>query len=562
MTTFIVFIYNKNCKSSHFYLVHFFHKYFERVMDMQLYTEVKQNMYYDSVSLMALSSMLSSVNQVKSASVMMGTDQNKQIMRDSNLNNDEIENASTNDLMIGLYYKEDSQLKEAMKIIDNFFNNKKIKQSNDSKYVKTFESALKKNTESNLAVISVPGKYAKKETMKALDNNLHVLLFSDNVLVKEETELKEKAIEKGLLMMGPDCGTAIINGTALGFANVVKRGNIGMVAAAGTGLQEATVLVDKLGGGISQAIGTGGRDVKDAVGGKMMLQGIEALEQDQNTDVIVLISKPPSKAVMEKIIKKAKESNKKIVTCLLGGDYSLFKDTSILPAHTIEDAASIAVDLSQGKKIKTVFFTKKEEDIYSIIESEVSQLNEKQQYVRGLYSGGTLCFEGMLILRETVEEVYSNVPLREDLLIDNIEVSQKHTFIDMGEDYFTDGVPHPMIDSQLRKERIIEEAKDKEVAVILLDIVLGYGSHEDPAGAILPAIEEAKNIAKTDGRHISFIASVCGTEEDPQSLEKQEKKLKEAGVVIMSSNAQAARIAAFIASKDKELRAILWRENR
>lgn len=530
---------------------------------MPLYTELKSGTYHDSVSLMVLSSHLTAIEGIKNAAVMMGTEHNQQIMQNNGLIGEAFGKATSSDLVIGLEYGTDAQLEQAQTVIVDFFQNKnkKKRKSKNSIRVQTMESALHRNADANFAIISVPGRYAKNEAMKALNNGMHVLLFSDNVSLEAENELKDKALVKNLLMMGPDCGTAIINGLALGFANVVRRGNIGVVAAAGTGLQEATVLVDKLGGGISQAIGTGGRDVKEEVGGKMMLHGIDALEKDDYTDVIVLISKPPSRSVIEKIKAKVKKITKPVVACLLGGDYSLINDMGMIPVQTLEDAAVSAVNLSKGKQPDTTFFTLGKEEMQSLIEDESSKLREDQKYVRGLYSGGTLCYEGILMMRETVDDVYSNVALREDLVLKDVETSKENTLIDMGEDYFTDGLPHPMIDSKLRKERLVKEARDREVAVILLDVVLGYGSHEDPSGTLLEAITEARLLAGKEGRHLSFVASVCGTENDPQSLEEQQKKLTEAGVIVMPSNAQAARIAAFIAAKGETLKALTWGEN-
>lgn len=524
---------------------------------MPLHNLVKENTYYDSVSLMVLSSNLTVIPGVKNAAVMMGTDHNKELMERNNLFHPESEKATPNDLIIGIDYENEKDLSEADKSIYEFFNKQTRSSDQAETNVRTFESAYKQQPQSNLAIISVPGRYAKNEASKALEKGLNVLLFSDNVSLKEEIELKQKALEKGLLMMGPDCGTTIINGTALGFANVVKRGNIGFVAAAGTGLQEATVLTDRLGGGVSQAIGTGGRDIKKQVGGMMMLKGIEMLQEDDSTDVIVLISKPPSSEVLKKVMQAVEHSKKKVVACLLGGDYSLMKDANVLPAETLEDAATFAVAIAEGNIPESTFFTQDINEIAEIVKVETAKMSSEQKYVRGLFSGGTLCYEGMLILRESVGDVYSNVALKENLELTDPEESKENTFLDMGEDYFTEGSPHPMIDTRQRVERIKREAKDKEVAVILLDVVLGYGCHENPAEVLVAAIKEAKIYAEQDGRYISFVASICGTDHDPQSRELQEEILQEGGVLVMPSNAQAARLASLLVSKGDGLDKIL-----
>lgn len=527
---------------------------------MLTYNEIRENTYFDSVTLMVISSKISEIEGIKNAAVMMGTDHNKDLMKNSNLLLPQNENVGTSDLIIGILAEKQEAIDLALKFIEDSFNNKKVTADSGEIRVKTLDSAVKRVPGLNFAVISVPGRYAKNEAMKALENNLNVLLFSDNVTVGEENELKDKALKKGLLMMGPDCGTAIINGTALGFANSVKRGSIGLVAAAGTGLQEVCCIIDKLGGGISQALGTGGRDLKDEVGGKMMLFGLDALANDDDTDVIVLISKPPAPTVMEKVLDKVRSIDKPIVSCFLGGDMSLAKKSGAIPASTLEDAAIAALALTKSAGIENKFFSIGDEEVKKIVIDEVSKFKDSQKYIRALYTGGTLCYEGMLIMRDAMEDVYSNVAIKKELLLENPEVSIKNTFIDMGEDYFTNGLPHPMIDTRLRVERIKKEAMDEETAVILLDVVLGYGSNEDPVGAIVPAIKVAREGASHDGRHISFIASICGTETDPQDYEEQLSKLKEAGVIVMPSNAQAARLASLIITKGKHLDELLGGE--
>lgn len=524
---------------------------------MIVYNQIKENAYYDSVTLMVISSKISSLEGIKNAAVMMGTDHNIELMKNSGLLLAENENVTSNDMIIGILGENDEYIKNAIDMIDHHLNSKETSISGDEIRVNTLESALKRVLDLNLAVISIPGKYAKNEVLKALNNNINVLLFSDNVSVEEEIKLKDIAIEKNLLMMGPDCGTAIINGTSLGFANGVNRGNIGIIAAAGTGLQEVTSIIDKLGGGISQAIGTGGRDLKDEIGGRMMLFGLNALIDDEDTDVIVIVSKPPSPKVMEKVLEKIKEIDKPVITCFLGGDINLVKGTKAIYVETLEDAAHIALSLSQGKEPEYVFFTISDEELEQTVQNEIVNFADEQKYVRGLFSGGTLCYEGMLIMKDLIGDIYSNVSLKKEFTLENPEKSIENTFLDMGEDYFTDGMPHPMIDTRLRVERIKKEAKDPETALILLDLVLGYGSNEDPAGAIVPAILEAKKTAEKEGRYLSVIASICGTDKDPQDMEEQAEKLKNAGVVVMPSNAQAARMASLIATRGQHLNEIL-----
>lgn len=513
---------------------------------MVSYNEVKQNTYYDSVTLMLFSSKIISVPGVKEAAVMMGTNHNKSLMINSGiLKPEDAESITPNDMVVGIMGETQESVDEALKVLKEQFERKmQASMASDKLTAKTLDSAVNKLGDPNFAVISIPGKYAKNEAMKAMQNGMHVLLFSDNVTIDEENELKDYAVSHNLLMMGPDCGTAIINGIALGFANVVRRGNIGIVAAAGTGLQEATVIVDRLGGGISQALGTGGRDVKEAVNGKMMVLALEALINDPDTEVIGIISKPPAECVMEKILNTLKGIDKPVVACFLGGNPGTVKSIGAVPAETLEDAAAFMVDLSLNKPLKNIIYSIPQEEADAIVANETAKLKKNQKYIRGLYSGGTLCYESMLLLNKEVGEIYSNIALDKEHMLKDVEVSQNNTLIDMGEDYFTDGAPHPMIDIRQRAERLKREVQDESVAVIILDCVLGYGSHEDPAGALVAAIREAKELSGE--RHITFIASVCGTGSDIQNREVQEKELREAGVIVMPSNAQASRIAAQI----------------
>jgi len=404
---------------------------------------------------------------------------------------------------------------------------------------KSLSSTFGQFPDANLVHISIPGKYVKWEAEKALERGLNLFIFSDNVPVEDELELKKIARKKSLLVMGPDCGTAIINGVALGFANVVRRGKIGIVAAAGTGLQEVSCLIHKAGCGISQGIGTGGRDLSKEIGGITMLQGIKALENDPDTRIIVLISKPPAKEVANKIIGEVKKGKKPFVINFLGA--KLERETKRIHfASTLEEAAYKAIALSKREGYKPEVFKKR---IISLAKRKSSRLKNKQKYIRGIFSGGTLCDEAMLILKDLIGDIYSNIPLKPSLKLKNSNLSQRNSLVDLGDDEFTKGRPHPMIDFSLRNERIIQEARDPRTAVILLDIVLGYGAHPDPANALAPAIKKARE------RNISVVASLCGTEDDPQDYEKQKRELEKMGVIVMPSNAQAARFAALVATK-------------
>lgn len=507
---------------------------------------VNKDAYFDSVTLMVASSKMCEVPGVENAAIMMGTDHNRSLMTNAKLIGPETPEFTPNDTVTGVIADSEETIEKALSALEDYFNKKKAASGSGEDRVKTLTAASKAKPGLNFTVISIPGRYAKAEVDKALDLGLHTLLFSDNVTLEEEIELKKKAVEKGLLMMGPDCGTAIINGVALGFANVVHRGNIGLVAAAGTGLQEVSVIIDRLGGGISQALGTGGRDLKEPVGGMMMTMGLEALRDDSQTEVIVIISKPPHPSVMAKIADMIKTFEKPVVACFMGGDPKVLEGTKAQYAKDLETAARLAVQTAKGSAASDDL-TQAEMDEFA--DGEARQITGDQKYLRALYSGGTLCYESMLALKNSGVAVYSNISLDKEFSLEDPEQSRENTLLDMGDDYFTNGMPHPMIDPRLRVERILKEGADKETAVLLVDCVTGYGSHENPAGAIAVSIHKAKEEAKAQGRYLSVVASVCGTESDPQKRGEQEQILRDAGAVVMSCNAQAARLATMIMNR-------------
>ncbi len=508
-----------------------------------IHNVVKKNTYFDSVTLMLFSSNLQDIDGVRQAAAMMGTDHNKVLMQDSGLlKEEEAKNASANDLIIGIDAEDQDAVDAAIKKLEEQFANKSGGKDSGVKTYKTFDQAVKETPEANLSVVSIPGRFAKGEVMKSLRKGLHVMLYSDNVPLEDEIALKDYALENDLLMMGPDCGTAIINGVALGFANVVNRGNIGLSAASGTGLQEVSVIIDKLGGGISQALGTGGRDLKAEVDGRMMLFTLDALANDDETEVIGLISKPPAEAVMKKIVDKAKTIDKPIVACFLGGNPEGFKGTSIIGTTTLEEAAYALVKTANRETIDEV----SNSPLYQKTDTMLAEVPDtKAPYVRGLYTGGTLAYEALLLLDEKLQGVYSNIAIDETYGLKDPETSKAHTVLDMGEDYFTDGKPHPMIDPRQRAERIVKESNDSETGVILLDCVLGYGSHEDPASSIAKAVKEAKK----QREDVAFIASVTGTDKDPQGLKTSQKTLEDAGVIVLPTNHQAVKFALEVLKK-------------
>jgi succinyl-CoA synthetase alpha subunit len=506
-----------------------------------------KNLYRDSVSLMQFSEKLRVLEGIKQASAVMASENNISLLVEAGLLAQSVP-PSPNDLMIVVEGKDGPSVDAALDQAEAMLKAKST-ESGDSGVrsvpPRSIEMGLESMSSANFVLISTPGEYAAAEARKALQLGLHVMMFSDNVSMEEEIPLKQYANEHNLLVMGPDCGTAIINGVPLGFANVVRRGDIGVVAASGTGLQQVTCLIDRLGGGITQALGTGGHDLKSEVGGITMLQGIEALATDLKTKVILLVSKPPSPDVMKKVLEKAGQSGKPVVAIFIGADPASVTHGNILGVRTLEDAAVAAVKLSKGNKVGK-FSNTLPTKYAALAKPSARKLKKTQKYVRALFSGGTFCYENLLLMSEELGGVYSNIPLKKEYKLKDVWRSQEHTAIDLGDDLFTQGRPHPMIDFRLRNERIIQEAKDPSTAVILLDVVLGHGSNMDPAGELVPAILQAQKIAAKAKRKVIFVGFVCGTDTDPQNLARQEEMLREAGVVLTESNAQAARLAAAV----------------
>ena len=508
-----------------------------------------QGKYYDSVTLMRAAKELKGAPGVEDAAIVMGSAANKDLLRNANLFIAAFEGAKESDLIIAVSAKDAESAQSAIacagKILDQM--RKAATTTSGAPMPLSLEGALAAMAEANLALISIPGRYAAREAMKALRRGLHVMLFSDNVSIEEELELKRYALAHDLLVMGPDCGTAIINGVPLAFANAVARGSIGVVGASGTGMQEVTALISRLGGGISQAIGAGGRDIKQEIGGITFLQGLEALEADPATRVIVMVAKPPHPAVLAKISARLATTQKPCVALFLGSAPGSLAHPHVKSARTLEEAAHLAVALERGESQPEDGRASLAADEAALLELAKKELatrskNPQQKFLRALYSGGTLCDEGQLILEKLIGPIFSNTPVGTAQRLTDATRSQGHTLVDLGDDAFTVGRPHPMIDYSLRCERMLAEAGDPAVAVILFDVVLGFGSHPDPKSELLPVIHAIRSKAP----HITLIASLLGTPGDPQGYESQKRALAEVGVHVCEAHARAARLSGAI----------------
>jgi FdrA protein len=492
-------------------------------------SQIRSGSYYDSVVLMQLQRNLLTLPGVEDAGVVMATPANLELLADSELLSDESKKAKPEDLLIVVKAANASDAETAIGKVDELL--KARRSATGSAYrPKSLAAAAKNLPAAEWALISVPGRYAAQVAQEALDLGKHVFLYSDNVAIEDEIELKQRAGDKGLLVMGPDCGTAIINGIGLGFANRVTRGSIGLVAASGTGLQAVTAAIHNLGGGVSQAIGTGGRDLKAAVGARSMLQALHYLAEDADTKVIVLISKPPDEEVIAELLTVAAQCGKPVVVDFIGFAAPASEIGNIYFAAGLDQTAQLAVGL-----------TKSNMRIPEAVETS-------RGFVRGLFSGGTLAYEALAGLQNFLHPVYSNVAIRDSQELENPLNSKAHTILDLGEDDFTVGRLHPMMDNDLRLRRMKQEAEDKEVGLILLDVVLGEGSHPNPASELGPAIASHRKSRKD----LEFVALVIGTDADPQKIAEQIKQLEDAGATVLRNVADTvAYVAARLATQSK-----------
>ncbi len=511
---------------------------------MPLRSTVVPNVYYDSLVLMQLGSKLLKQPGVSQAVVMMGTDENRASIKDEALLTESARQATPNDLFIVVEAESQAQAQAALEFAQEQLDKGLSAGPQTAFTYKTLVGAIRNTPQANLVAVSLPGQYAAAEARRALEAGLNVFIFSDNVPVEQEIELKRLASGRRVLVMGPDCGTAIIDGAALGFANGVRRGDIGLVGAAGTGLQEVSSLIHRLGFGISQAIGTGTHDIEAKVGGYTLLGGLKWLAQDPATKVIGVISKPPSEVVMQEVERLAALSGKPVVINMLGSRSSGLHGRNMRYAATLEEAAILAVALGQRRQpgqVRTELY--EEQQLVELARAEHSRLAPEQRYFRGLFSGGTLANESAVLLGKSFRRVYGNISLPGVLPLDDPFTSVEHSCVDMGEDAFTVGKPHPMLAPDLRRERLLAEAADPATGVILLDVVLGYGVHPDPAGQFAGYIEEAKWVAAEQGRHLPVVVHVCGVDEDPQVRREQVEKLRQSGALVAPTNAAATRLA-------------------
>ena len=506
--------------------------------------KIYPNQYYDSVQLLFITSSLKKMEGVETAYVAMGTEANKEVFTEIGMDADALKKAGPNDMVIGVKATDDAACEHIISEVQTMLTSSESTEEEKRYTYTSIASAMEADKKANLCIISVPSAYVKTEACKALNAGLNVLIFSDNVPLEEEREIKLLATENGLLCMGPDCGVTNINGISFLVGSIVRKGPIGICAASGVGLQEVATLIHNAGSGVSQGIGTGGKDLKDKVGGLTMLSGIDSLERDQETKVIVLISRKPENNTLEKVLNRVSDCKKPVVICFMGCESDIVEKAGAVYALNLEEAASCALDLV-GIAPPPANIGKIDE----LAEAEAAQLSKEQKYVRGLFCGGTFVEEAMVVMRKSIGDIYSNAPLSAGLKLASSTISVKNSVVDYGDEEFTVDRPHPVIDTEPRGLGILREAQDPETAVLLLDFILGPAVNTDPVGSVLGYIKQAMKIVADRGGKLVIVASVCGTEDDPQRLSLQEKMLSEAGVIVCTDNYQASLLAGEIIRK-------------
>ena len=502
--------------------------------------------YVDSVLLMAATRTMSGADGVEWAAAVMATPAN---VDDLAARGFDLPPARANDLVLAVMAGAKEQAEAAVEAGHAALEDAEPKKASqagdrlDAWPARTLEDAVASMGDANVAIVSVPGPFAALEAHKALSAGLHVLLFSDNVPLNDEVGLKERGKQLGLLVMGPGAGTAMLGGTGLGFANAVRAGRVGVVAAAGTGAQEVMTLLDRWGEGVSQAIGVGGRDLSSRVGGIMASAGLAALARDPATEAILLVSKPPSPEVAAKVLAGA--AGKPLVAALVGLTEPVPAPAGVVVTSTLEEAVVRTLsrlgtpppDPAAG--------------LAECVEAAIAGLDPDRRSVLGLFSGGTLAYESMVVMTGYLGPIWSNAPLDHAwTLPDSGELPPgAHVCLDLGEEEYTRGRPHPMIDPGDRAERIAASAQDPLVAVILIDVVLGYGGHPDPASVLGPACRQVTG--KPGGPRV--VAYALGTEADPQVRSRQCDALEQAGCILAPTATRAALMAAAIATRNPKI---------
>ena len=487
----------------------------------KIVNRVCTGLFLDSVILMQISRSITRLDGVEDAALMIGTPSNLDLLDKAKLLARASRKATGGDLILAVRARDEATAASALAKAEILLERPTVGHTGTTTLrPRTLRSGQVNLPAANLALISVPGDFAAAEARKALRAGLNVMMFSDNVSLSEEVSLKREAVAAGLLIMGPDCGTAIISGVPLAFANQIPQGVIGIIGASGTGIQEVSSLIAQAGYGVSHALGVGGRDLSDPVGGISTLAALAMLEADSATRHIVLISKPPSPSVAKRVIDTLAHSEKPCTVCFLGAD-----------APTLPVNVSFARTLKATAELATGRSSKNKKPEFKPI---IPHVPPGRQRVHGLFCGGTLSSEAQVVFLDQGVSVASNAPIPG---AEAVGSRTSHVLIDLGSDEYTRGRPHPMIDPTVRDEELTKALADPTLAVILLDVVIGFGAHPDPAGTIV------RVVAAAGTERPIVVASVTGTDDDPQDRRKQMAKLVDGGIVVAPTNADAATLA-------------------
>jgi FdrA protein len=476
--------------------------------------EIRPGAYYDSVVLMQLQRALLALDGILDTGVVMATQANLELLEDTGLTIEGVA-ARAEDLLIVVKAKSKPSAEAALGKIDELLTRRRSAASSAYR-PRSLSAAANQLPQAMWVLVSIPGRYAAQVARQALELDKHVFLYSDNVSLDDEIALKTFARDKGLLVMGPDCGTAIVNGVGFGFANRVRRGRIGLVGASGTGVQAITAAVHNLGQGISHELGTGGRDLMREVDAICARQALSLLARDTETEVIVLVSKPPDPDVAASLLSAARQTGKATVINFIGYAAPAHHFGNLHFSQTLQDAAEQAVQLLGVRQPTTT-------------SEPAPSAHDGRRYVRGLFSGGTLAIETVRGLGAFLSPIYTNLSGTGAATLADPLVSEAHTILDLGDDIFTVGRLHPMLDNDLRLRRLKQEASDPQVALILLDVVLGEGAHPDPAGEFAPVIRQVR-----EEFDVGVAVLLIGTDEDPQDLAYQRSSLEAAGAMVFN----------------------------
>ena len=511
-----------------------------------IFVHTEHGRYADSLEILFAATVLNEQAGISRGYIGMAGDSFRENLREAGIDESVLGDASASDLVLLAESGSEADFQDAIR--ETLKAMTPTNSTGGEKSFLTMDAAVKAHPEINLCHIAVPGEYALSEVKKALNMGLHCCVFSNNVPLSDEREMKLLAREKGLLCMGPDCGVANINGAALVLSSITNRGPFGIVGASGCGIQHVGAILHEAGSGATQIIGTGGNDLKDQVSGLMMEMGIAALEADDETKYIAVVSRKPGDAVLEKLLGWIGACKKPVVALLMGCDRETVEATGAIWAENLDDCGQKCLKL-----IGREYPLPEQEDLEPLAEEAARKLAKEQKYLTALYSGGTYMDEAMRTVVPLAGPVYSNSPTKPEWTIRPGQIGHENTFMDYGEEEFTVGRAHPIIDLSVRRSALGEIAAMPETAVVLLDLILTPPGHPDPAEAMLEEIRPLQQQARNEGRELVFVASVLGTDADLQNVTLQRKKLQDAGMLVCKTNARAAMLAGLIIQKKQEM---------